>query len=130
MPSSVCLESIILMSLHFECPALDGLEWGPEGWTARGALEQIVKLPSDRLNKYMESDVIPMLKHFARIFMGTHFPCGVITTSAAESMNRMIKKGLSNRQCSLLEAREHFTSRLENHRREIANEETRLHPVN
>jgi hypothetical protein len=84
-----------------------------------GLSEREKELHSDRLNKCMESSTVPELGQFARAFMGKQFSCDVSATFGAESMDHMLKKGVTNRQRSLVEARRHFTSRLENHQREI-----------
>jgi hypothetical protein len=50
------------------------------------AIERMAKLDFDRLNKYMESNIVRGLGQFARAFMRKQFHCDVVTTSGAESI--------------------------------------------
>jgi hypothetical protein len=70
-----------------------------------------------RLQKYIDNHVRPILSQFSKSYLVDTFTCGMNTTSCAESCNRMLKRGMVNRLCSLTEARDHFTDRLDNHRR-------------
>jgi hypothetical protein len=81
------------------------------------ALKDIEDHDIERLNKYIRKHVRPILDNFAMSHLCEVFSAGYNTSSCAESCNRMLKKGLSNRLCSLREARQHFDLRLENHRR-------------
>jgi hypothetical protein len=57
------------------------------------ALLKIQGMGVDRISKYIEYHIRPVLERFARAYAGEHFGCGVTTTSAAESMNNMLKGG-------------------------------------
>jgi hypothetical protein len=76
----------------------------------------------DRISKYIEYHIRRVLERFARAYSGEHFGSGVPTTSPAESMNNMLKRGLGNRSYSLTRARQHLTYRLVNHSTEMANQ--------
>jgi hypothetical protein len=93
--------------------------------TVTNAVREIRDMQVERVNKYLDDHVLPVLEKFSRAYAGQHFCCGVTTTSAAESMNRMLKKGLGNKQYSLLHARRHFTNRLDNHFLEMTNRRAR-----
>jgi hypothetical protein len=81
------------------------------------ALRDIEAEDIPRLRKYVENHVRPILHQFSKAYLADSFTCGMNTTSCAESCNRMLKRGMTNRLCSLVEARRHFSERLDNHRR-------------
>jgi hypothetical protein len=79
------------------------------------ALNQITRLNNAALNSYMQKNIFPNLAKFSRSYLGPHFACGVTTTSAAESMNHMLKSGLGRRRLTLEEAFQHFANLLRFH---------------
>lgn len=83
------------------------------------SLEAINAFGVPRLSKYVEKHVRPLLGSFAKAFLSDTFACGVNTTSAAESMNRLLKTGMEGRRRTLVEARAWFTHRLAQHHQNL-----------
>jgi hypothetical protein len=67
-----------------------------------------------RLTKYIRKHITPRLSQFAKSFIPTIFTAGLNTTSAAESINPLMKVGMPRTQ-SLVAARQWFTRRLNQH---------------
>jgi hypothetical protein len=83
---------------------------------ADSALKDIIDRGCEKLNRYIEKHIKPVMDQFALSRLHEVFSAGYNTSSCAESCNSMIKRGLSGRLCTLREARQHFDGRLENHR--------------
>lgn len=67
-----------------------------------------------KLCKYVEKHVVPELPQFARSYMSGIYANGYNTTSPGESMNNLLKQGITT-VMSLKESREHFDRVLTNH---------------
>jgi hypothetical protein len=61
---------------------------------ANSCLEELEQMAVLRLSKYIEKHIRPRLRQFAMSFIPLVFMCGVNTTSAVESMNRLLKVGM------------------------------------
>jgi hypothetical protein len=82
---------------------------------ARSCLDEILRMDVPRLTKYITKHITPRLNNFAKSFLPDVFNCGLNTTSAAESMNRLLKLGMRPNMC-MAEARDWFTTRLRQHK--------------
>ena len=80
---------------------------------------QLLHSMSDKLAKYMSKEIDPLLANFSRGYLSDVHAIGYNTTSPAESMNRLLKHGLSGAP-TLAESRRHFTTVLMNHDRSSA----------
>jgi hypothetical protein len=85
---------------------------------AKDCLAALVALGVPRLTKYIQKHIEPRLPQFAKAFLPAVFLAGLNTTSAAESMNRLLKVGIPGSQ-SLAAARRWFTQRLNQHDNEL-----------
>jgi hypothetical protein len=90
-------------------------------------LNEIARLNNASLNAYMEKNILPNLVKFSRAYLGPQFACGLTTTSAAESMNHMLKSGMGRRRLTLQEAFQRFTNRLRFHDQELLLARVRYH---
>jgi hypothetical protein len=89
---------------------------------AEAALTDIKAFDNGRLNKYIQKHMQPVLRQFSKSRASDVFACGLNTSSAAESMNRMLKRGLVSRDHTLRQVREHFDARLNNHKALLASQ--------
>jgi hypothetical protein len=93
--------------------------FSPHKITAQLALNELI-LKSEAMNKYFEKNVIPDVIHFSRSHL-SDVPClGYNVSSLAESMNHLLKNGISVRTLSLSEFRQHCTFVLQYHRINVA----------
>jgi hypothetical protein len=72
---------------------------------AQEFLEALVAMDIPRLTKYIGKHITPQLSQFAKSFMLTIFTAELNITSAAESMNRLLKVGMPRNQ-ALVAARQ------------------------
>lgn len=80
---------------------------------AEHCLEQL-KGMSPKLRKYIEERVVGTLPQFARSYMNGVYSNGYNTTSPGESMNNLLKQGVTTLM-SLRDSRQHFDNVLRNH---------------
>ena len=80
---------------------------------AEHCLEQL-KGMNAKLRKYIEERVVGTLPQFARSYMNGVYSNGYNTTSPGESMNNLLKQGVTSLM-TLRESREHFDEILRNH---------------
>ena len=69
---------------------------------------------NEKLSRYVENHVVPYLAQFAKSYMTNVHANGYNTTSPAESMNNLLKQGVT-KLMTLRESRVHFDKVLENH---------------
>lgn len=72
-----------------------------------------------KLRKYIEKRIVGTLPQFARSYMTGVYTNGYNTTSPAESMNNLLKQGMTTLM-SLRESRQHFNNMLANHKENCA----------
>ena len=80
---------------------------------AEHCLEQLKEM-SPILRRYIEERIVGVLPQFARSYMNGVWSNGYNTTSPAESMNNLLKQGITSLM-SLRESRQHFDNVLANH---------------
>jgi hypothetical protein len=81
-------------------------------------LDALIAMDIPRLTKYIGKHITPRLSQFAKFLMPAIFTTRPNTTSAAESMNRLLKVGMPGNQ-ALVAARQWFTRRLNQHSAEL-----------
>ena len=82
-----------------------------------------------KLGKYMSKEIDPLLGNFSRAYLSDVHALGFNTTSPAESMNRLLKHGLSGIP-SLVASRRHFVTVLHDHDQNVVLKlARRRHPV-
>lgn len=69
---------------------------------------------NEKLAKYMNREIDPLLGNFSRAYLSDVHAIGFNTTSPAESMNRLLKHGLSGTP-TLAASRSHFISVIHDH---------------
>ena len=95
---------------------------------AQHCLERLKDI-NTRLRNYLEKRVVGTLPQFARSYMAGVQSNGYNTTSPGESMNNLLKQGVTSLM-SLRESREHFNHVLANHEENCAlRHHRRLFPV-
>jgi hypothetical protein len=79
------------------------------------ALEAIETYQIPDLNHYIEKHIRTIMDQFAKSHLSDCFTCDMNTISCVENCDRMLKRGMTNRIYSLVEARTQFIKRLDNH---------------
>ena len=78
-----------------------------------------LRLMNEKLEKYIGKEISPLLSNFSRAYLSDVHANGYNTTSPAESMNRLLKHGLSGMP-TLADSRRHFIMVLRDHERTSA----------
>jgi hypothetical protein len=77
---------------------------------ANSCLRELREMAVPRLSKYIQKHMTPRLIQFAKSFIPPFFTCGLNASSAAESMNRLLKVGMRP-NISLVDAQAPDTTR-------------------
>jgi hypothetical protein len=101
----------------------DQMVYSDHAGIADEAASKLLNIQNLKLLKYCKEHVLDLRNAISRLPCTEFFSCGYLTSSPAESMNRMLKRGMPSHSHSLTQARIYFCQRLANHCSVVRNKE-------